>query len=177
MAAQHARAIGLLLASMFVLQTSACRDVLLIDPEVTYAETLGSEVTGEFSLTLGIYEEQLFTPLQNGDEIPVVNGFQGGTWIMPALRCTGVTETVSMEAQLILETGEVLGVVDSFDSRLDRTPAGSLDANAVPVPVNREDPTMPLDDVFGQTATFRIQLRDQLGSTGVLELELVLIQG
>lgn len=177
MATQYARSIVLLFAGLLATQTTACREILLVDPEVTYAESLGAEVIGEFSLALGIYEEQLFNTLEHGDEIPVVNGFQGGTWIMPALRCTGVTETVSLEAELVLENGEVLGQVDSFDSRLDRTPAGSLDANAVPVPVNREDPSLPLDDIFGQTATFRIQLRDQLGTTGSIELQLVLVEG
>ncbi len=115
-----------------------------------------------------------------GNEIPVLDWLHGGTWLFPALRCTGVTETVSMEAELILETGEILGGVASFASfasRLDRTPPGSLDANAVPVPVNGEDPTVSLDDIFGQTATFRIQLRDEVGSTGVWDLDLVLIHG
>lgn len=160
-----------------LLALTGCGEVVLVDPTVTFSSTTQEGVVGEFGLTLGVYREQLFRPLADGDEVEVVYGFQGGTWMMPALRCTGVTETVTLSARLTLDDGELLGVVPPYDIRLDRTPDGPLDANAIPIPVEREDPAEPLEDIFGREAELVLELSDRRGSSGTLTIRLTLVEG
>lgn len=151
---------------------------VLVDPEVSFADGFAfSAGTGEVRISLGNYEEQLFTPLSEGDAVAVIYGFQGGTWIMPALRCTGgVSTTVLISADVTTSSGELVGHIDPTSQRLDRTPEGTLDAVAIAIPINRADLSLPLEDIYGETATLTITLRDGDTET-TLSLEIMLIEG
>ncbi|MCP4502235.1 MAG: hypothetical protein GY822_19935 [Deltaproteobacteria bacterium] len=162
---------------------TGCEEPVLIDPEVTF--TLREEIVaiGDPGMFLGIYEEQLFRPLEPSGtgtppEIPIIYGFQGGTWLMPAVRCTGVSQTITFTADLSGPNAEVLGHVPPSRVRLDLTPDGTLDANALPIPVERADPENDvIEDLYGQEGHVFIQGVDASGEIISLEMAVTFIEG
>lgn len=150
-----------------------------IDPEVTFAEGNDYEPVGEISLTIGLYREQFFTGLSEGDDIDIINGFQGGTWVMPAIQCTGFALDVQISGSIVIdETGENVGVLHAEQLRLDQNPEGSLEANAIAIPILHEvDAGRSIDDLYGERATLTITIADDLGNETTESLSLVLVDG
>ncbi|MFT4703859.1 MAG: hypothetical protein ACI81R_001554 [Bradymonadia bacterium] len=88
-----------------------------------------------------------------------------------------IAEVVTLEAEISGDDGGVHGHVNPFDLRPDRAPEGTLDANEVPIPWTREEPTASPDGLLGHPANLRIELTTLSSSTGVLELSVVPIEG
>ena len=111
-----ARLTRLMFALVLVATTAAACEVVvgyrLVDPPVDLeALDFDIEITGDPGLDMGFYHEQLYEPMHDGDDCPVVNGLQGGTWVMPALRIEGIYPFADAACSLVMETGEVVGEV------------------------------------------------------------------
>ena len=150
-----------------------------VDPELDL-EILGPslEITGTPSLDIGFYHEQLYEPLHDGDNCPIVNGLQGGTWIMPALRIDGIFPFAETRCTLTVETGEVVGQITAT-TRYFLAKDDTFEVQAFPVPVIHASPNEgePIDDLYDMTATLYCEVVDSEGRTGTAVRELFLVDG
>ncbi|RLB47287.1 MAG: hypothetical protein DRJ42_25710 [Deltaproteobacteria bacterium] len=103
--------------SIFVflaLFSSSCTTLVVdVDPLVDYGDQPAYVPEGEPEMEFGYYLEQLYLPLRDGDGCPIIFGFQGGTWTMPAVRVQGIASLAELDCSLITAVGEVLGDVVS----------------------------------------------------------------
>ena len=60
--------------------------VVYVDPPVSFDRPDVIVFSGDPAIELGIFAEQFYSTLAPLDELAVVAGFQGGTWVMPAIR-------------------------------------------------------------------------------------------
>ena len=167
---------------LFATTASACEVVVgyrLVDPAVDLeALDFDIEITGDPALDLGFYHEQLYEPVHDGDDCPVVNGLQGGTWIMPALRIEGIYPFADAACSLVVETGEVVGEI-SATTRFFLATDDKYEVQAFPVPVIHAEPNeeQDIEDLFGLSATLECTVIDREGRTGSLIREVVLVDG
>lgn len=152
--------------------------VLLVDPPVDYGDEDIGVVTGDPELDLGVYEEQLYTPIGEGDELRILFGSQGGTWVMPAVRAQGLNLEVDVAATLTTAEEEVVGETRGTQ-RLVLATDGWFEIQALPVPVRHEAPNEaePIDDLYGVEATLRVTLTDPAGTEATASVDIVLGEG
>ena len=111
------------------------------------------EVIGDPEIILGIFEEQLFTELHNDDEVPIVYGLQGGTWLHLSIRVFGLRSDGEIDVSLT-NNQHTLGEVN-YLLRLVRSAEGFLEAYDIPVPVTPPN-DMDLSSIFGEKYTITI---------------------
>jgi hypothetical protein len=165
----------LLIAACILATTGCIEEIHYIDPPVTYSDAGYGEITDELSLHVGIFREQFFTEIENGGELPIVTGFQGGTWVMPALSLTGFQTLVLVNATVTTARGELVGELDDTFVRVIPTPDGTLEVEAVPMAISRERGSV--EDLAGVEATFEITVSDPRGAEQSLSLTITLIRG
>ena len=135
----------------------ACESVIgteWIDPAIVMPDIMTGEVMGEPHIELGFYVEQLYRPLAPGDDCPIVHGLQGGTWVMPALRSTGIGAFAEITCRIETDGGEAVGMV-SGKTQLYLAGDGFFELQAFPIPIRHAPPAeaAPIDDIYGQGAT------------------------
>jgi hypothetical protein len=101
----------------------------------------GDQAPQEVSLALGVLEAERFDELAEGDEVLVIRGIQGGTWIHLSVQAGGLPPEGLLEAG-VRGVGEV-----RYNLRLQRTPEGLLEAHDIPVSMNLEPED--LEAMFG----------------------------
>jgi len=127
-----------------------------------------NDVVGDPELQLGVFSEQLFRGLNEGDEIAIVHGFQGGTWVHLSIRAFGVLADGEIDAKL----GDIGQI--RFPLRLTRSAEGFLEAYDLPIPVNPADGN--LDQFYGQTV--ELSVRFVAGETTIEKsIHVVLVSG
>ncbi len=138
------------------------------DRPVEFEEDEDEPVTDELGMTLGVYEEQLFRPLVERDEVAVIHGFQGGTWVHLSIRVTGLAPDGMIRASL----GEVGAI--RYGIRLTRSPEGFLEAYDIPIPVplSEED----LAELYGDELELKAQFSAGGESIEVI-LPVVVVEG
>jgi hypothetical protein len=171
-----------LLATLACVALGCDERVLFVDPPVVYdrPDSGSFDPSAEPSIRLGLFAEQLFTPLLEGEDLPIINGFQGGTWVMPAIRGIALTGVVQATAEVVVTaTGERVGVLENERARLQSTAQGFTEIVALPVPVVHAPPAQrdPITDLYGQPATLSITLIDTLGRRATATVGVVLIEG
>ena len=120
------------------------------DPEVVYQDR-PVEFDGqgdrsvEAGLSLGQYIDGEFVPIGDGDEVPIINGFQGGTWVHLSIRLSGLPADGLVEAQL----GPISEV--RYGLKLVRTSEGYLEAYDIPLPVRMTEEE--LNQTYGTEVT------------------------
>jgi hypothetical protein len=151
----------------------------LVDPPVVFDEHDAGLVADDTTLVAGLFREQLFLPLHDGDPLPIVFGTQGGTWVMPGVRAQGFEIECMWNGSLTTETGEVVGTIDRVRVRLNRAPDGWLEVTALPIPVIHAAPREqePVADLYGVGATLQLTLQDGAGTTLTVALDLALTRG
>lgn len=154
----------LLLSFLFV----ACEPELLPHyADIEVDRDLDSEELpeGDPEITPGIYEEQLFSPVEEGDDMHVIHGFQGGIWVHLSIRVNGMRSLGRIYAAL----GDDGAIGEtSYDLRLSRTPEGFLEAYDIPIPVSYRGDDLPgyLESIYGEShrLTVRFKVRDKTAS-------------
>lgn len=122
------------------------------------------------SLEIGETIEQIYAPLEDGDDLLVWFGTQGGVWIIPTVRVSGLDTTVTVEAELTSADGsEVLGGV-SFPTDMTPTLDGTELQN-ITVPIFND---FDVESLFGTEAILRFTIRDDEGNEVSLALTLIL---
>lgn len=104
----------------------------------------------EQGMTLGILLDDTFVPLDEGDPVEIINGFQGGTWVHLSLRVAGMPANGLIRASL----GDISEV--RYGLKLVRTEEGYLESYDIPLPVRLTEPQLAA--IYGSevdiTATF-----------------------
>mgnify|MGYP001449384144 FL=1 len=98
-------------------------------PQVVF-DALDAGYIGDPSLVVGIVRDGRFEPFQAGQDLPILNGFQGGRWIHVALRVTGVRNRGRVQLG-VAGVGEA-----SYDIKLVRR-GDFLEVFDLPIPVGR----------------------------------------
>lgn len=158
---------------------SSCTTLVVdVDPQVDYGDLPAYVPEGEPRMEIGYYVEQLYLPLRDGDGCPVIYGFQGGTWTMPAIRLQGVASLAELECSLVTDADERLGDVVS-EERFYLAPDGWVELQAHPVPAAHPPPREldPVDDLYGMGATLRCAVTDPDGRTADFSVACVLEEG
>jgi len=153
------------------LSLSACyEEIIYMDFPVQFTDVGGSsEWLGEKEMVLGVYEEQLFRGLGDGDAVHIINGLQGGTWVHLSVRVTGLPRAGVINVVL----GEDIGAIE-YNIKLVRTAEGFLEAYDIPVPVPFEGDE--LEALFGQTVVLKVSFSAE-GQSVSAESLVVLEQG
>ena len=133
-------------------------EIIYIDPPIHLIAAPSAEPTGPPHLELGVYEGTRYTRLEDGASLPVVNGLQGGTWTMPAVRTQGLGAYAELTCALETDAGERVGYV-SAKTKFFFNGAGSLEVGNFPIPVYHPDrPHDTIEDLFGVEATLSCSL-------------------
>lgn len=150
-----------------------------VDPPVDYGDEPAYVPSGEPTLEIGYYDEQLYAPLRDGGECPIIFGLQGGTWTMPALRAKGVDTTLTVHCTLVTEADEQLGEAIERNVRFYLAPDGWIENQAFPVPAVHAPPNEadPIDDLYGQDATLACSVRDSEERTAEASVRCTLVEG
>jgi len=161
-----------------ILALSSCT-VVYVDPPVVFDRPDATVISGDPSVELGIFKEQFFTALNARENLPVVAGFQGGTWVMPAIRAIALQGLVTAVATVTMtDNGEVVGTLTDPSARLQPTVLGYSEIIALPIPIVHAAPNQmaPIEDLFGRTATLDLMIMDRGGRSAVTQLEVILVE-
>lgn len=135
--------------------------ILPIDPPVEYESGQGL-ITGDPGVEIGVFEEQLYEPLEAGDAAPITRASQGGTWTHPALRTTGIGPKALVDCTVTADDGERVGNSSSVEF-FTFTGEGYLEIQAYPVRIahTADDKGPEIDDLFGVQAELRCRVIDE----------------
>jgi hypothetical protein len=143
----------------------------------------GYTVEGEPTVRVGFYVDGEFAALRDRDPCIVVQGLQGGTWTMPAVRARGIEQDVAIRATLTTTVGELVGEVDALDSldsviELEGEPTW-VEARRFPIPVDHAAPNggESIEDLYGQEAILEISLEDDAGRIAEQAVTVTLTEG
>jgi hypothetical protein len=133
---------------------SACApnqvELEFVSPELVFSAIDGG-FSGAPTLLVGGVADGRFSSFEDGAELPILHGFQGGRWIHVALRVTGMRNRGRAEMRV---TG--IGHA-SYDIKLIRR-GDLLEVFDLPIPVGR-NPRLTDDEVdalAGQTAELEV---------------------
>jgi len=112
---------------------------------------------GEKNMALGVYEEESFREIDEGDSLPIINGLQGGTWVHLSVRVSGLPRSGNIAVQL----GNGIGSVE-YSLKLLRTAEGFLEAYDIPIPVPFEGEE--LEALFGTTVSIKVEYSADSGA-------------
>lgn len=147
-----------------------------IDPKVVPFEVQTEIIDGEPTVELGFYIEQLYAPLADGDDCPVVWGLQGGTWTMPALRIKGIAPRARVTCSIVTQqSAETVSLVEA-DVVFYLASDGWYETQAMPLPIVHAEPheADPIDDLCDQDGTLDCSVVDEeRGATMTVEVHLV----
>ena len=166
--------ISLFIVLGVLLQIMGCGDteeyIVYRDRPVEFDERdQDTNIGGEPEVIIGLFDEQLFDELADGDDVPIVYGLQGGTWLHISVRVFGIHPdgeiTVSLSDLATIE----------YPIQLIRTVEGFFEVYDVPIPVEPPD-GQDLTDLFGQeyTLTVSYSSKDLSASATV---KIILIDG
>lgn len=159
---------------------AGCGDtILLVDPPVVFEQRpdAGTGATVP-KLTLGIFSEQFFSALDTQGDLPIIAGFQGGDWVMPAIRADVLVGPVFATARLVTDDGEVVGMLDDAQDRLQPTAEGPSENVGLPIPIRHAADRVgdPIDDLYGRMATLTMTLKDAQQTEATVSLEVRLVE-
>ena len=157
---------------------SSCdTEILYVDPPHSYA-LVQTGCGGELALFMGMYEEQIYNDFSEIAELSIVDGLQGGTWCMPAVRTWGLKNPVRLKASVTTKAGERVGYTVLKNLRLVLSPDGACEVLALPIPIAHPvDKTRSVDDLFGVDARVEIEIKDADGVVGKHAADVTLVQG
>jgi hypothetical protein len=163
----------------FAAVISGCEErIVFVDPPIELEVRADAGGGGDPRLILGIFREQFFTPLQSGGSLPIIAGFQGGDWVMPAIRAVALAGAVDADATVTTADGEVVGILENAQDRLQPTADGLAEIVGLPIPIRHAAPRAsdPIDDLYGKMARLDLSLTDNGGTSASERLEVQLVE-
>ncbi|MCO4761185.1 MAG: hypothetical protein KC502_06760 [Myxococcales bacterium] len=152
-------------------------EILYVDPPFSY-DVSHTGCGGELAVFMGMYEEQIYNDFTEVAELSIVDGLQGGTWCMPAIRTWGLKNPVRLKATVTTSEGEQVGLTVLQNLRLILSPDGACEVLALPIPITHpSNPTAEIDDLFGKEARIEVEIRDADGVVGKHAADIKLVQG
>lgn len=104
-----------------------------VDAEIVYGEGA--------TIVAGRYEEQLFVPVDSGDALYVIHGFQGGTWVHLSVRVNAMPASGEITA-ILRDTNQNEIAAISYNLKLVRSAEGFLEAYDIPIPMPEDDESL-----------------------------------
>ena len=142
-------------------------DILAVDIDIP---------EGEVFIEMGNYEDSDYTRFeQEGSELVIVNGVQGGEWIMPAVRMLGGESKAVVTCSVTTEAGEVVG--ESFMTvKFFPSDDGWQEIKYYPVRITRDEAhaSEGLSGLYGQRASLEISVVDDAEREGGATYEVIL---
>lgn len=178
----HRRTLGGALGALVTLAPlllGACERVIgyeWVDPPISLGDAAGGDADGAPPhVELGFYEELGYRALRDGDPCPIVFGLQGGTWIMPAVRATGLGGYPRIGCRVETDAGERVGEATT-QVRLYLATDGALEVQSFPIAIYHAPPRQDedVDDLDGQRATLSCDLDDLGGRSAGVAVRVVL---
>ena len=90
-------------------------------------------IEGDPALTVGVTEDQLFRELVDGDDAPIIEGFQGGFWVHISLRTTGLGRSGRIDGRLVVDDEDDPVGKLAADLRMTPTREGFFERSQVPI--------------------------------------------
>ncbi len=148
-----------------------------IDPAITLSESsLIEPLEGDPFLEIGFYREQLYEPLEDGDDCPISPQSQGGVWAMPALRTIGINTPALVSCSLTAETGE--GVTNlNVKIKFYLTPEGYFEYAQLPLRIRDASGYKDVEDLFGVTAEMACTVTDKQQNSSSAAVQVVFTKG
>ena len=178
---RHALLVAVAASSIVVAALAPGHDggetIRYVDPPVDRGDAGQFEPTGTPEVDIGFYVEQLYVPLYDGDPCPIVQGLQGGTWTMPAVRTQGIGTPADVTCSLVTESGVTLGSATSEAHTFYLATDGWLEVQSFPVPVEPPDDAAGLEALYGQSATLGCTVEDAAGRSATRNVQVVLSEG
>ena len=104
----------------------------------------------EKHMALGVYEEESFREIDEGDAMQIIDGLQGGRWVHLSVRVTGLPRS----GNIVVQLGDDIGVAD-YSLKLLRTAEGFLEAYDIPIPIPFEGEE--LEALFGMPVQIKVR--------------------
>lgn len=146
-----------------------------VDPEIEVAagNTLEpADVDPE--VKLGFMEEQLFAPIEDGDECPIAKRPQGGVWAMLTLRTLGIGSPTAIQCTLVAETGEVVSQAH-VKARMYRSIDGDFQY-LLSLLIRQAETIEEADDLFGVQADLTCSATDQQDRAATVKARVVIVR-
>jgi len=172
--------LGVHVAFLIVLGALGCEPVeVYVDPIHDYQDSHWDFPAGEPEVTIGFYSEQLYAPLTEDSPLYITQGFQGGTWSMPAVRTRGIASPAHVACDVMLADGTPVGTTHlDPPTSFQLTTDGWLEVQAYPVPVHETGPTHDAPhELFGLAAELNCTVTDGVGRSDTISLPVFLEQG
>ncbi len=148
-----------------------------VDPAVKLsAQQLIEPLEGDPFLELGFYSEQLYEPLEDGDDCPIAPQSQGGVWAMPALRTIGVDSKADVRCTLTAETGEKVTTLN-VRIKFYLSPEGYFEYQQLPLRIRDATGYADVEDLFDVTAEMKCSVTDKKGNSAEAAVDVVFTRG
>lgn len=158
------------------LGTAACdgdTTVRFVDPPIDLSESAGAE-SADAAVAIGSYDGQAFAEWHDGSDCTLIHGFQGGVWIMPAIRIQGLSSPAKVKIRLSVDGQEPISDVSSKANFL-LAEDGWLEVLAFPARIDYA--TWKIQELYGLDGLLEVTVVDGEGRTAVVELDVVLVEG
>ena len=168
------------LVALLALIAGGCEPVTMyVDPITDYQDSNWEFPVGTPEVTVGFYSEQLYAPLDTDSPLYITEGFQGGTWSMPAVRTRGIASPAQVGCDVTLSDGTVLGSTQQDPpASFQLTTDGWLEVQAYPVPVMESGPDHDsIYELFGLAADLECTVTDADGRSDTISIPVFLEQG
>lgn len=172
------------LPATIVLLTAACggtevettTETIYRDVPVDLVDTEWTPpVEGDPAVTVGVTEDQLFRELKDGDDAPIIEGFQGGYWVHVSVRTTGLGRSGKIDGLLELDgEADAIGQLNA-DLRLTPTREGFYERPQVPISLS-EAWQVRFADLFDRSGTIGVTFTDAEGRVGTRDVQVVFVQ-
>ncbi len=153
-------------------------EVVWVDPVVTIIAQPAFDPTHAPELEIGYHVEQLYSPIADGDDAPIVTPAQGGRWTMPTLRTRGIDSRASIVCKVTTAAGEVVADA-SEEQRFNLATDGALEFIGFPLEIRHAPPREDedIDDLYGVSATLSCTVTDTEGRGAAASVDIVLVEG
>ena len=155
----RAKAVGLI--ALVGAALCGCDETVIhwVDPPVKLSGTGSDATSGPPELVVGFSTEDGFAPLDEAPALVVIYGLQGGTWVMPAVRTTGLGGYPRVACHLDTAAGERVG--DAVTQvRLYLATDGALEVQSFPIAIHHAPPRQDedVDDLAGNSASAAVDV-------------------
>lgn len=134
-----------------------------------------ADVTAQASDVLtGTMSGDRFSAFAGGDRLVIIDGRQGGTWIMPAAAFHGVKLSGELSAEVKLSTGEIVGSIAGISTQPDPAQDGGGELEYVPIPIGQRSDQIHADMLMGRAATLHMSFTDVCGQVAEGSVDMVL---
>ncbi len=176
---QDWRGRGLCLLSAWVVALAGCGSgPEFVNDPWTVPSAQEYRPSGEPVLELGFYVDGTYRKTGDGGNALIINGLQGGRWMMPVVRVKGLELRVRLRCEVETADGEIVGTAEE-QTDLVIGSGGWIEYQGFPIPIIREDAEngAQVAELFGRSGTVACSVQDGTGRTAFRQHTVKLVDG